>query len=308
MNKNWQIKALAFFSAILLWVFVVGVENNVSIFPQGLEVRVASLSDNLSIIGEKPTVKLRIKAPNVDLKDINVSDFEVSVSGEGLIEGRNIAEVTAISKNPLISIVDIEPAEVAVELEAVSSKEVPVVVEVSGSPADGFEYDSLFVDSDIALLKGKSSQLNTIDELSFVIELTGKENSSFSRVLRPDLEGVEISPEQFFANVTVKELVIDEEVNEKEVVSELVSKKFMVEVNMSQDSELRPREIVPKNVVIELEGSLNDLENVSEDQLLVLLEEKLLKDGKIKINPNDIAVPFGLSVISIEPQELEVKL
>ncbi|MCC6643676.1 hypothetical protein IT411_02915, partial [Candidatus Peregrinibacteria bacterium] len=62
--KNIQIKLLAVVSALLLWLFVVGVENYVYVLPTEVGVKVANLSQNVSVATELSKVKVRYRSQN----------------------------------------------------------------------------------------------------------------------------------------------------------------------------------------------------------------------------------------------------
>ena len=60
--NNWQLKVMAIFSSVILWFFVVGIENNSYRFPEDIEIHAVNVPQGLSVASDLGKTKLRIRA------------------------------------------------------------------------------------------------------------------------------------------------------------------------------------------------------------------------------------------------------
>ena len=128
--KNIQIKLLAVVSALLLWLFVVGVENYVYLMPTDLTVKVINLGPNVSIANELSKVKIRYKSQDNAGANINVNEFELFVDADKLVDGNYNLDVNYISKNPKISVVAVEPAQIVLNPVSYTHLTLPTILRV----------------------------------------------------------------------------------------------------------------------------------------------------------------------------------
>ena len=67
--KNWRLKILALVSAVILWLFVIGIENTVSLFPREIEVEILNMNESVGISQSLPGIKVYVNADKEIIKN-----------------------------------------------------------------------------------------------------------------------------------------------------------------------------------------------------------------------------------------------
>lgn len=205
--KNIELKILALFSAIILWFFVVGIENNSFRFPEQLEVHAIGVSEDLSVTNDLGKATIRIRAPQDLIKNLTKTDFDVTVDAKNLKAGEYNLPLVATSKNDKVTILKVEPATTHIVLEAVTQKDVKLKAVVSGSPAKGFRVNQIQFSPATVTLHGGKTLLDKITDLNVEIKLNGTESANFNTnvtlKLPENLSKLTLDQEQAAASVTV---------------------------------------------------------------------------------------------------------
>lgn len=323
--KNIQIKLLAVVSALLLWLFVVAVENYVYLFPTELPVRVINLGQNVSVANELSKVKVRYKASDNTPANVNSNEFELSLDAQNLNEGNYLLEVNYISRNPKITVVSIEPPRLELNLEAITSKELKLKTEVTGAPAKGYDLREVKLSQEIIKISGASSVLAEITELPVKIALDGSENADFSRKITPEapadwnLNGKTISfdPPVIQANIQVRkspkaESIVNTNPTENpRIVEEVNLKKKTLMAEIIKDTELNTsvKELLPENILVTVEGEDSEIAKLSNNSIKLRLSSGQISKGSYRVELSDIEIPIGVNVKIVEfsPAKVLVK-
>ncbi|MCC7432489.1 hypothetical protein IT412_03100, partial [Candidatus Peregrinibacteria bacterium] len=179
--NNISLKLLSILAALLLWVFVVGVENYVFALPIEQIVRVNNLGQNVSVANELEKVKIKYKASDSSSPAPSAAEFELSVDASDLSEGQHLLPINFLSKNPKVTIVAVEPASLNLVLEANTSKEISLKQEIKGSPDKDYEVKEIKLDTSKVKVLGAASVVGKLNELNLKISLDGSENADFNR-------------------------------------------------------------------------------------------------------------------------------
>lgn len=326
LKKNWENKVLAMVAALLLWFFVVWTENNVYTIPQPFNVEVENLNSGVSLANDLNEVKLKLKAgSDVNLKNLTAADFEISVDVANLNSGNFDLPVTVVSKDPKVSVVEITPASIEVKLEAVESKEIEVTPVAKGEVADGFEL--LSIESPVKKVKvtGASSQLEKVGNFDLEIALKGNENADFSKNVNLEAPSewqtgsgnIIFEPIQIRVDLEIRKVENPDEVVENPdtpenppVEADLVKKTIMVEVLGTDDWTNKPKEILPKNILLTLEGEAEEINAITASEFKVNLNENRLEEGGvIVLTPSDISLPNGFDgeIDSFSPERILIR-
>lgn len=174
--SNWELKVLAVMAAVIFWFLVVGAENTFYTYPEEVPIKAFNLSEEYVVANELGGVKLRLKLENRDIiKNLVKDDFNAYVDLEGLSEGEREVEVNVSSKRPEVSVLKVEPSSVAVKIEEMAEKEVPVEHKIFGDLKEGFEVKNVDINLENAVIKGPQKLLNTLDTAYVNIELDGED-------------------------------------------------------------------------------------------------------------------------------------
>lgn len=188
---NWQLKLLSLFSAVVLWFFVVGIENTVYLLPESVRVKAENTGKSVSLAAALPEVKIYINTRGNDPKTINKNDFEAFVDLSGLGAGGYELPVQVGSQNPQVSVLKTDPGTIKILLAPVAEKELAVVAEVKGSPARGYSVKELKTDIKKAKVTAAKNILDQIDSLKVVIALSGTETSDINQTVALEIPAPE---------------------------------------------------------------------------------------------------------------------
>jgi len=330
--KNWQIKLLALTTAVFLWIFVVGVQHNVYLFPSEISVRIINMDQNVSMASGIPKVYIRVKTEPENINSIHANDFDAEVDAKGLGVGEHQAKVMVTNRNPKITVVAIEPSMVTFKLEAITTKQVPLEVKVQGSPAFGFGVKDVKLSSDKVEVTGAVSVLDKIDKMSAGILLNGVESADIIRNVVPQFQdsvkispdSVKINPLQIQASVRIEAKKVPETLPaspslapngnlggaaNKPVESGNLRKSFMANVYTDEEfSKLGIKEVIPRNLLVTVEGKESSINSINNDSIRVRLNMQKLKIGGIyDVLIEDIQLPRDVMLIDFTPKKLQVK-
>ncbi len=229
---NLQLKILAVVCAIILWLFVVGIENNTFRFPEELEVHAINVSQGLSVANDLAKAKISIRGNQDIVKNLSKSDFEIFVDLKNLSAGDYQVPLLATSKNDKVTILRVEPATLRARLEEVAEKEVKIKAVFIGNPKKGYVVKEVKLKNQTAKIKAGESLIDKITTVTAEIKLDSSESANFTtNALLTLLENKNFSPTLGgLKNVTIvpqtteAEVIIAAELQQKTVVVKPVLK------------------------------------------------------------------------------------
>lgn len=328
--KNPHLKLLAICSALLLWLFVVGVENYVYSTPSELPVRVLNLGQNVSLANELPRVRVKYKNNGGGAVSINTNELELFIDADGLTDGLHSLPIEYSNKNPKIQVVAVDPAFTEVKLEAITSKEIALKTEVSGAPQADYELRGLKTPVSRVTISGAASAIGEISELPLKVSLDGTETADFSRkiILEPapawKLSGQTVSFEPSTVQVDVEirkkkaesvdvvvqgDDVLTPPVEDSNPADGLSRKTLMASIVTDEDLSGAVREILPENILLTVEGRSEDVEELTNESITLLLKNSEVKNGVYQVKSSDLIMPEGLDleVTSLSPAKISVR-
>lgn len=330
--KNIPIKVLSVISALLLWFFVVGVENYVHLFPQPVAIRVVNLGQNVSIANEISQARVRYKGEPGPGSVLAANEFELYVDAAGLAEGDHQIPVRYISKNPRVVIVAVEPSSINLELEAIASKDILLKTQTVGKPAKDFEIKAVKVNLEKVKLSGAAKAIAEIKELNLKISLDGTESADFSRKITLEaptewkLSGKTVSfdPAVVQVDIEVRKVAKPVENTGKELVPNDISigdssdvpvesgmerKTLMAEIVFDDELKSAVKEVVPANILVTLEGKPEDVKQLNSSSVKLRIRNSEVVGGNYQVNPDDLVLPpeIELKVLELSPAKVAIK-
>lgn len=330
--KNLDLKILAILASVMLWIFVVGIQNSVFLLADPLTVKVINLGDNVSIKNNLAQVKVRVKSEQQDINSINANDFEAIVDAKNLAAGEHSLIVSVTNKNPKAMVVAVEPLEIKLSLEGIITKEVDLKTELIGQPDANSTIEEIKLDVSKLKLTGPNSILQKISQAKARIILNGDEKSDMNLLITPEIEDgtnlkldqIKFDPAQVKAKIKIivkpPQDIIDAVTNgptsgsdnniSEQNGSSLPRKSLMADVILDKDSlDLNTKEILPKNILVLVEGPQSILDQLTNKSIRVKLSKaRIEKGGIFKIQNEDIVLPNkDLKVISFSPEKIQVK-
>jgi YbbR domain-containing protein len=190
--------ALSLLAAIVLWVAVTDAENpnRVGVFSGAIEVRPVNIPEGRAVASiREPNVSIRVSAPEDVFERLTAADFraEVDLSGFGQSPADLKVNARVVSSRE-VEIVEVLPLFVTVTLEPSTSKLVPVLANVVGSPPQGFSYSGVEPNPATVRVTGATSLVALVASATADVNLTGRRvslNEQF-RLSARDIQGADI--------------------------------------------------------------------------------------------------------------------
>lgn len=166
--NNFKIKLLCLLLAVLMYFSISIFQRNTKIYTTNLQVD--NLKDYLVIANRVPeTIRIIAKDKKDVFDKISEKDFNVHIDLSNISVGTGYkAKVKwdpPKNMNSFFSSVKIEPAEIDVKVENLVEKNVSIIMNFVGAPAEGFVEKSSYVEPSIVRIQGPESIVGKIDNV-----------------------------------------------------------------------------------------------------------------------------------------------
>jgi YbbR domain-containing protein len=166
--ENWSLKATAVLLALILWLFVRGEPGPERVLSVALEVQLPRL---MEITNERPkTVEVTMRGAAFSNMLFSQPVPNCIVDLQKAFEGEHVVTLSPdnvrFPKGSGIEVLQITPARIDIVLQKTISKEVPVIVPVRGTPAQGFEIYSKQIKPSSLIISGPRSHIESVWEIS----------------------------------------------------------------------------------------------------------------------------------------------
>lgn len=196
---NFTAKIISLLIAVGIWVYVGSGFAQIGNFPGNISIDFLNVPQDLVAVSDSSSVSVKIVAAANIWRNLNDDSFSATVDLYNLNQGTYELPVQVSSRNPDVQIVEVNPKKIIVRLEKISSKEIPVVLQVEGKPASGLAVGDWKLSPARVQISGASSVLEKIMQATAKISLNG-EKDSLQRMVKPlalDSSGNEIKNIQF---------------------------------------------------------------------------------------------------------------
>ena len=175
---------LAFAMAVAIWVIAVTANDPIEAldYPNPVAIEVIGLDPRLLITNNIPTsVSLKLSAPHSVWTDIQSRNQPIHavIDLSGLAVGTYTVPIQIqVAVNP-VRVLPFSPSQVEVTLEELVSRDFPIQVNSSGTPAVGFKVQTPVLDPSSVKVSGPKSIMSTIQKVQVALSLQGiRENIS----------------------------------------------------------------------------------------------------------------------------------
>jgi YbbR domain-containing protein len=173
-KKNLTAKIVAFIMAVILWVYVMNEQNPPIEVNMEVPLEVRSISSTLVPADIPEVVKIRVRGPRASIVGLSKQDVKAYIDLKGLAEGVNTAKIhTAIPTN--VEVVEVIPDKVTFRLDSLVSRQVPVEVKLTGTPATEAIVEKITFSSTNIVVEGPKSLLDTAVRAIAQVDISGKE-------------------------------------------------------------------------------------------------------------------------------------
>jgi YbbR domain-containing protein len=190
IKENWLLKLLALAFALTLWFFVMGERKLEVGYAVPLELK--NVPKGLMVANEVPSlIDVRISGPRTLLMNLRPSDISISVDLSDLQPGvtsfKRLEERLNIPSG--LKVTRLSPSFVDVKLDRIKEKEVPVKVDLTGTPAEGFRVADITAKPSEVAVRGAESELKDIAEVETDPVQVNGVKESFTLMVPVDYRG-----------------------------------------------------------------------------------------------------------------------
>ncbi|MCB2306732.1 hypothetical protein LGL08_11850 [Clostridium estertheticum] len=289
------IKICCVIAAFALWLFITGTENPLTAYKiknvpvTMLNSDVLTKSNLVLVSGQDLTTSLNIKGANTSiLLAMKASDFTVVADlGAYALKSGEYKIPIEIKKSPdNINVVNSDNLFITIQLDELTKKKLPINVNISGKPKEGFYASKPELSSDYATVSGGSKVISEVKKIVIDENIQGLESNTSQKY---KLKAVDESGKEI-KDVVVSPAYIN--------VKTLVKKTKSVEVTVKTTGSLDPKytlgsiKAVPDTV--DITGSLAELDNL---KYLNTEEVDLSKITKSTTVEAKVIIPKGLNSV-----------
>ncbi len=292
-------KVIALFAAILLWLVVMAdenpdftvVHNDISVQLEG--VGQLSDSDLVIVSGGSPTVNITVSGKSDRILSLRPEHFNVTASLLSINEpGEHSINYNVDITIDGVAVVGKSPNQLTIEVDRISSVSVPVILDLTGVPADGFIEDDRNFTPDAITVEGPLEKLNQIAYAHVVYDMSGAEKpftTNLSVVLKDENnDTIDTS------NLNVQTLSVELTVDIDQQASVPLTVTVLQHEALSEDDvqiEISPEylDIVGDPEIVE---TINQI-NVGQINLEKLVEDQQFEFEMPLILPNGISTAEG---------------
>lgn len=173
LQRNLGYKIISLVMALLLWLWVTN-QNQTTQGVNGDQTLTIPLvlrnqPSNIIVMTKLPPVRVRLQGNN---PNINVKDLFAYVDLTGSTPGEHSYNIQ-MDPQPQIKVLDLQPANLNLQLDSVQEKVMPVQVNITGSQAEGFETGNPIVRPASVNVRGPGSILNVLNKAIVEISING---------------------------------------------------------------------------------------------------------------------------------------
>lgn len=178
ITRNSTPKLASLLFAILLWIYVMDVENpemfkvikNVDVAVIGAESLEAS--GLILLDGSIPGIDVTVKGRRTDVNNVDKSDIRLMIDVSGLKQGEQTVDVGRAMSLDNISITALSKRSLKVTLDKLSEELKPVEIAFKGESRPGFMAEAAIPDPPMILVRGPSTLVSRVVRLQGEVDST----------------------------------------------------------------------------------------------------------------------------------------
>ena len=254
--------------------------------PPGLQLREPVLSaDQATVSGPESVVRL-----------VTTAEARVVVQPSGIDVDQTVDLVAVDARGEVQSPVDIEPSSVHVKISVGSglqTKQLPVNPIVTGTPANGFEIDTVTVEPAIVSVEGDADALASLSRLDTQPVSISGAATDITRTVALDIPaGVDPLAE---GDVTMK-------ITLRPVAA---TRTYSAGIVLSGARDDRTYDLSTASILVTVGGTVEALDALDPRTLAVVVDVDGLGPGSHKVKPK-LTLPADVNVVAMSPPEVTV--
>ena len=214
ISNNTAPKLASLFFAVLLWVYVMDIEN-----PETLRtfkdvpiqlINVEELQDSglILINNQNYTVDVKVEGRRSDVLNVKKAEIGLTADLIGSGKGNNSVPIESNLSADNVKLAEMSKTEIKIELDRIVTIPKSVEIIVNGDLPIGYEYGSLISSPQEVLVEGPESVVNSVVKLVGEVEISGQTTDLFKQVPikavnSEDVVVLKVQPKVEYVNVDV---------------------------------------------------------------------------------------------------------
>jgi YbbR domain-containing protein len=222
-----------------LWILVTDAENptRTRLLPDNVPVTAVNVGPDVVVENDLVSVEVEVSVEEHVFESLTADDFRAEVNVEGLGVGQYDlpVEVEPETSRGGLRVEEVRPARIRVNLAALVSKDVPVVLDVIGAPPEGYEVSDPGTDDAAVRVSGPRSRVDLVTQAYAAIDVTARTDSLEQSIrLEPrddngnPVEGVTLEPGITNVSVEITQVVYSKAVVVEPVIEGVPAEGFTV--------------------------------------------------------------------------------
>jgi YbbR domain-containing protein len=295
LGRNPALKATALLVAIGLWIFVNAGQREAQSTIQ-VPVKYRGLPPGLMIVSPHPDfVALEVSGPGTLLSLLDPGRLALKLDLNGVVPGQtdfkigpqlfNVPRQTSIDR--------ITPAAITLEIDRVTTREVPVHAVFKGPPPAGYAIGDIELKPAAVTVSGPQRAISQLDQIDTEpIDISSATNDLNKSIeLNPPGGLVRMAEEVVEARVAIHELLTDREFRGVQVAVREANFKYRVQ---------------PRQVSVTVRGPARRLSSLSLDGV-VFVNAQGAAPGIHEL-PVQVELPGGIEVVRQAPERVKLRL
>lgn len=282
IKNNWKLKLLSLIGAIVLWSFVISIENpTVTLDIRDIPVTFEN-ENNLNDRGlvllsdNRPKVNITVRGPRS--KMINMTAQHVKVSADLSEYNEGLTPLNLRYDLPREIELVSEPAVINVDIQKVISKKFHIEIELNGNLKEGYLLEATKATPEEVSVKGPRSTVESIQKVRAVLDA---ESLTKDMVTNVNLEAL-TKDDKVVDNIILGQNFVN--VGVTVTKSKEVKLTALTENNLDKDLKLVAITLEPKNFLIK--GSKNKIDQITEIPTKKIDLSKINSTTTIEVEPD----------------------
>lgn len=300
IRDNLSLKLFALMLAILLEVYFYSPDNSVTEHLVA-SVQLRNLPANKMVVSpvggvRNIAISLTVRGPAPVVQQLKREPLTYNITlppgtGESYMEYVKPEQLTLGASG--VHVIDFSPAIIDLRFETVVRKELLVIVQQRGEPAEGFRLKRLNVRPVSVIARGPESELSGVGVVETqLLDLEG--------LTGPMQTEVSLVPPGVHTLLDVNVVSVDVKV--VPVISERSISGVRIGVRSSDGGATT---VSPSSATVVVSGPVNELESLTASDIELLVDVSNLSDGRQRV-PISAQVPEGINLESVTPATAEV--
>jgi YbbR domain-containing protein len=298
ITYNWHIKLISLALAFILWVYVDSLKQKERFFSVSLEMK--NVPEGYLVSNDlPPSVKVVLRGKESRLALVDEEKLRAYVDLEGSVK-EETRKTVRVDRNLIpqgVSIKEVEPRIIDVQVEKVEEKRVSVIPVIINDPPEGYYFEDVQIEPEQLLVRGPESLLKNLSsvytkdiDIGNLTETTLREvavNIGDSKIMVEGQESVRV-------RIIVKEQYVLKRITKRKIFTRNLAEEFSAEL-----------ENRPISLLLRIPRKLETV--FSQDQCTLFIDlEEVRSPGMYQLPLIFETDLRDVSLMNMDPERIEV--